>query len=298
MVDGVQCMGAGRMITFEQAVEMALAYDARMNKFAEYENSFEIWWECGVEMMGPQPYVIMRESGERVPFPDAILEGYDRGRLIREGDIPEGMRPSFFTLRDAVYGAAVGDALGVPYEFRSRGTFECAGMASGGAHGQPAGTFSDDSPVIIRANGASPNSPAALLAAAGALVILAMGSLKAFRLRPSLSGVSAGQREQRGAAPGRRAARVQLSAGGLSAAPAPGRREGQGRRCRQGERGRECASQRVARLGRRARSARGGLPRPLGVEVCRNGRGSEGAGGSARAGAVPEARFRSPLPYN
>lgn len=32
------------------------------------------------------------------------------------------------TLRDAVYGQAVGDALGVPYEFRARGTFECRGM--------------------------------------------------------------------------------------------------------------------------------------------------------------------------
>ena len=48
------------------------------------------------------------------------------------------------TLRDAVYGLAVGDALGVPYEFRPRGTFECAGMVGGGAHGKPAGTWSDD----------------------------------------------------------------------------------------------------------------------------------------------------------
>ena len=137
------------MITFEQAVEMALSYDARMNKFAEYENSFEIWWDCGVEMIGPQPYIVMKESGERVPFPEALLEGYESGKLIREGDIPEGMRPEFFTLRDAVYGAAVGDALGVPYEFRARGTFECTGMASGGAHGQPAGTFSDDTSMML-----------------------------------------------------------------------------------------------------------------------------------------------------
>ena len=33
-----------------------------------------------------------------------------------------------FTLQDAVYGAAIGDALGVPYEFRERDSFECAGM--------------------------------------------------------------------------------------------------------------------------------------------------------------------------
>ena len=52
-------------------------------------------------------------------------------------------------LRDAVYGAAVGDALGVPFEFRERGTFECAGMVGYGTHHQPAGTFSDDTSMLI-----------------------------------------------------------------------------------------------------------------------------------------------------
>ncbi|MGN0959280.1 MAG: ADP-ribosylglycohydrolase family protein, partial [Coriobacteriales bacterium] len=53
------------------------------------------------------------------------------------------------TLRDAVYGLAVGDALGVPYEFRPRGTFECAGMVAGGTHGKPAGTWSDDTSLAL-----------------------------------------------------------------------------------------------------------------------------------------------------
>ena len=53
------------------------------------------------------------------------------------------------TLRDAMYGAAVGDALGVPYEFKYRDTFTCADMASGGAHHQPAGTFSDDTSMAL-----------------------------------------------------------------------------------------------------------------------------------------------------
>ena len=52
-------------------------------------------------------------------------------------------------LRDVVYGAAVGDALGVPYEFKNRGSFECTGMVSGGSHGQPAGTFSDDTSMML-----------------------------------------------------------------------------------------------------------------------------------------------------
>lgn len=53
------------------------------------------------------------------------------------------------SLRDAVYGLAVGDALGVPYEFRPRGSFECAGMVGHGTHGQPAGTFSDDTSMTL-----------------------------------------------------------------------------------------------------------------------------------------------------
>ena len=52
-------------------------------------------------------------------------------------------------LRDAVYGAAVGDALGVPYEFMGKDSFECTGMVSGGAHDQPVGTFSDDTSMML-----------------------------------------------------------------------------------------------------------------------------------------------------
>lgn len=53
------------------------------------------------------------------------------------------------SLRDMVYGAAIGDALGVPYEFRGRDSFTCTGMATGGAHNQPAGTFSDDTSMLL-----------------------------------------------------------------------------------------------------------------------------------------------------
>lgn len=52
-------------------------------------------------------------------------------------------------MRSCIYGLAVGDALGVPYEFRARDTFECTGMADGGAHGQPAGTWSDDTSMAL-----------------------------------------------------------------------------------------------------------------------------------------------------
>lgn len=52
-------------------------------------------------------------------------------------------------MRSCIYGLAVGDALGVPYEFRERNTFECTGMADGGTHGQPAGTWSDDTSMAL-----------------------------------------------------------------------------------------------------------------------------------------------------
>lgn len=53
------------------------------------------------------------------------------------------------TLRDCIYGLAVGDALGVPYEFRPRGTFKCTDMIGYGTHGQPDGTWSDDTSMML-----------------------------------------------------------------------------------------------------------------------------------------------------
>ncbi len=52
-------------------------------------------------------------------------------------------------LRSAVWGAAVGDALGVPFEFKSRDTFECTDMVGFGTHHQPAGTWSDDTAMML-----------------------------------------------------------------------------------------------------------------------------------------------------
>nr|DAL91232.1 MAG TPA: ADP-ribosylglycohydrolase [Caudoviricetes sp.] len=52
-------------------------------------------------------------------------------------------------MRSCIYGLAVGDALGVPYEFRERGTFECTGMVGDGTHKQYAGTWSDDTSMAL-----------------------------------------------------------------------------------------------------------------------------------------------------
>lgn len=52
-------------------------------------------------------------------------------------------------LRQCVYGAAIGDAMGVPFEFKSRGSFECRWMTGHGSHDKPAGTWSDDTSMIL-----------------------------------------------------------------------------------------------------------------------------------------------------
>lgn len=57
-------------------------------------------------------------------------------------------------MRPCIYGLAVGDALGVPYGFCGRDTFECTGMAGAGTHGQPAGTWSDDTDTTAAVAGA------------------------------------------------------------------------------------------------------------------------------------------------
>lgn len=49
----------------------------------------------------------------------------------------------------AVYGFAIGDALGVPYEFKERDTFECSDIVGNGTHMRPAGTWSDDTSMVI-----------------------------------------------------------------------------------------------------------------------------------------------------
>lgn len=52
-------------------------------------------------------------------------------------------------LKDAIYGLAIGDALGVPYEFLKRGEFECTDMIGNGTHNQPEGTWSDDTSMTL-----------------------------------------------------------------------------------------------------------------------------------------------------
>ncbi len=48
-----------------------------------------------------------------------------------------------------ILGVAVGDALGVPVEFKARGTFPVTGMQGYGTHNQPSGTWSDDTSLTL-----------------------------------------------------------------------------------------------------------------------------------------------------
>lgn len=50
---------------------------------------------------------------------------------------------------DAIMGLVVGDAVGVPFEFRKRDTFTADDMTGYGTYGLPAGTWSDDSSMTI-----------------------------------------------------------------------------------------------------------------------------------------------------
>lgn len=52
-------------------------------------------------------------------------------------------------LKGAIYGLAIGDALGLPYEFKERGTFVCDKMTGFGTWNQLPGTFSDDTSLTL-----------------------------------------------------------------------------------------------------------------------------------------------------
>ena len=50
---------------------------------------------------------------------------------------------------DAIMGLVVGDALGVPVEFKQRDTFTVTDMIGYGTYNQPPGTWSDDSSLTL-----------------------------------------------------------------------------------------------------------------------------------------------------
>ena len=61
----------------------------------------------------------------------------------------QNILPNNKQLYDAIFGFAIGDALGVPYEFQERGSFLCTDLTGYGCHHQPAGTWSDDTSMTL-----------------------------------------------------------------------------------------------------------------------------------------------------
>ncbi len=62
------------------------------------------------------------------------------------------MRLSQSNIKDALFGLAVGDALGVPYEFKNRQSMRknsATDMIGYGTYNLPPGTFSDDSSLAF-----------------------------------------------------------------------------------------------------------------------------------------------------
>ncbi len=53
------------------------------------------------------------------------------------------------TVKDAVYGLAVGDAMGLPVQFEERGTYKVEGMTGDGTFNLPPGSWSDDSSLTL-----------------------------------------------------------------------------------------------------------------------------------------------------
>lgn len=52
-------------------------------------------------------------------------------------------------LAGAIWGHLVGDALGVPYEFKPAESIDVVEWTGGGSHGQPSGTWSDDGALML-----------------------------------------------------------------------------------------------------------------------------------------------------
>ena len=52
-------------------------------------------------------------------------------------------------INSVIFGLAIGDALGVPVEFRDRDTYHISDMVGYGTYNQPAGTWSDDTSLSL-----------------------------------------------------------------------------------------------------------------------------------------------------
>ena len=88
-------------------------------------------------------------GGFLFPFPkklSALSAISFSGTIIQKEYSPGG---TMRTLRDAVYGLAVGDALGLPVQFEERGSFHVEKMTGYGTYNMAPGTWSDDTSLTL-----------------------------------------------------------------------------------------------------------------------------------------------------
>lgn len=52
-------------------------------------------------------------------------------------------------IRNCIRAYVIGDALGVPFEFKKQGTFKCTDFTGNGTYNKPVGTWSDDTSVLL-----------------------------------------------------------------------------------------------------------------------------------------------------
>jgi ADP-ribosylglycohydrolase len=101
---------------------------------------------------GPAALAILadcREACARARYDDSPETGEQRAFVSSSPSVLASPPTRF---RGAIYGAAVGDALGVPVEFQARSTRRhdpVTSMRELGSHNQPAGTWSDDTSMIL-----------------------------------------------------------------------------------------------------------------------------------------------------
>ena len=116
-------------------------------------------------------------------------------------------------LAGGMLGLLVGDALGVPYEFRSSGTIGKVEFRGHGSHDQPAGTWSDDgaralalADSLLPATGAASCSRAATNAGGGTLGYFGSHRIRSGGEQPRRPSGQGSWRSERGPNPAARTA--------------------------------------------------------------------------------------------
>ena len=158
------------MITLEEAIAIAKkAYGDNMNLFEKCYDigkfyTFSAITKDGQALSSGLVLLVNKETGGRHYEPYSPLPGYDRlktlvenGRMIDISDMIQKRYPvrvnvnmnKLQQITAGIMGLVVGDAMGVPVEFETRDSFTVSDMIGYGTYDVPAGTWSDDSSMML-----------------------------------------------------------------------------------------------------------------------------------------------------